>query len=423
MRKRVLIIEAADAIRGVAESILRQNGYEVVAVSSGDKAKEVLQYARPDLIVLGADLKAPDQTPLYDKFRDDPRTTSIPLVLFEPVEPMDLPFPPEVIVSRPVEPRDFLQKVKTFSGLSEFKSNHKAPSTASSIDDEFLDAALGLDHIDVTDSEVLDRTSVGIKIPTPTSINRSTQIGQDDQGTESHNDSNRVETLMIHDDQSEIMRRSGKLAAPQTQKPHSGTGKLEIMSDQYGMVDPEALKIQRQDQQHDYDWFVNSMREEYSGQPKSAGPANPASLVKSPESQSLNFASNSSLLDPHTPGPAMKVESKSISEQNPARSRGADVERFIDEFKREIEVLKSAEPEAGFANLAADAPTPQGQTLAWEESVENITPQQVELFSKQLAKELGERIAEKIVAKIDSDKLLQLIKSEIIAKTAQRRRS
>ena len=54
MRKRVLIVEGADAVRGVAESVLRQNGYEVIAVSSGEKAKEVLQYARPDLIVLGA---------------------------------------------------------------------------------------------------------------------------------------------------------------------------------------------------------------------------------------------------------------------------------------------------------------------------------------------------------------------------------
>lgn len=424
MRKRVLIIEAADAIRGVAESVLRQNGYEVIAISSGEKAKEVLQYSRPDLIVLGAEMKSADQRLLYDKFRDDPKTASIPLILFEPVEPVDLPFPPEVLVARPVDPRDFLQKVKTFSGLSEYKAAQVVPTGPTSIDDEFLDAALGLDHLDVTDSEVLDKTSTGIVVPTATTMSRSTQIGHDESRVDNHNDSNRVETLMIQEDQTDIMRRSGKLVTAPAQKSISGTGKLEIMSDQYGMVDPDALATQRQDQQHDYDWFVNSMREEYSGPPKSAAPVTSPQPSKAHESQKLSFSSTSSMLEPYTPGPGDKVESKSIPEPGPARGRGADVEKFIDEFKREIEVLKSTEPDAVLAaNLAADTTTSRGKSMAWEESLESITPQQVELFSKQLAKELGERIAEKIVAKIDSDKLLQLIKSEIVEKHAQRRRS
>ncbi len=420
MRRRVLIVEGADAVRGVAESVLRQNGYEVIAVSSGEKAKEVLQYARPDLIVLGADVKTADQTPFYDKLRDDAKTASIPLVLFQPAEPVDLPFPPEVIVSRPIDPRDFLQKVKTFSGLGETKPQHAAPKGSSSIDDDFLDAALGLDQLDVTDSEVLGQTSTGIKIDPPTSVNRSTQIGSDDQEQPAHSESNRVETLMISEDQTDIMRRTGKVAAAQNQKPHSGTSKLEIMSDQYGLTDPEAFKVQRQEQQHDYDWFVNSMREEVAGQ-KPATPPTPA--AKASEPQNLSFATTSSMLDPHTPGPASTVESKTVSEPKSAAGRGAEVEKFIDEFRREIEVLKSAEPESGLVSDASAQPARSGQNLAWEETLENVTPQQVAVFSRELAKELGERIAEKIVAKIDPDKLLQLIKGEIIARHQRRRES
>jgi len=419
MRKRVLIVEGADAVRGVAESVLRQNGYEVIAVSSGEKAKEVLQYARPDLIVLGADLKAADHTPFYDTLRDDAKTSSIPLVLFEPIEPMDLPFPPEVIVSRPVDPRDFLQKVKTFSGFGETKPTRATQAGSASIDDEFLDAALGLDHLDVTNSEILNQTSTGIKVSTPTTINRSTQIGHDDQEQADHNDSHRVETLMINEDQTDIMRKSGKVAANQNQKPPTGASKLEIMSDQYGLTDPEAFKVQRQEQQHDYDWFVNSMRDESTGQ--NSTPPSPPPSAKAPESQKLSFATTSSMLDPRTPGPASKVESKSVSE--PAPSRGADVEKFIDEFRREIEVLKSAEPESGLVNAASASPTSPGQGLAWEETLENVTPQQVAVFSRELAKELGERIADKIVSKIDPDKLLQLIKGEIIARHQRRRES
>lgn len=422
MRRRVLIVESADAVRGVAESVLRQNGYEVIAVSSGEKAKEVLQYARPDLIVLGADLKAADQAPFYNKLRDDPKTSSIPLVLFEPVEPMELPFPPEVIVSRPVDPRDFLKKVKTYSGYGEAKSPQPTQGSPASLDDEFLDAALGLDRLDVTDSEVLGQTSTGVKIPTPTTINRSTQIGRDDQEQPEHNDSHRVEMVMINEDQTDVMRKSGKIAASQNQKPPSGAAKLEIMSDQYGLTDPDAFKVQRQDQQHDYDWFVNSMREEYTEQ-KPTSASGPAASAKSPESQKLSFAATSSMLDPHTPGPTSTVESKSVSEPTPVTHRGADVEKFINEFRREIEVLKSSEPESGLVSTDSDSPASPAQSLTWEETLENVTPQQVAMFSRELAKNLGERIAEKIVSKIDPDKLLQLIKGEIIARHQRRRKS
>ena len=411
MRKRVLIVEGADAVRGVAESVLRQNGYEVIAVSSGDKAKEVLQYARPDLIVLGASMKAADQSPLYEKYRDDAKTSAIPMVLFAPVEPMNLPFPPEVIVARPVDPKDFLQKVKTYAGYGEIRAPRVAPAAPSSIDDEFLDAALGLDHLDVTDSEVLHKTSTGIKVTAPTSITRGTQLGHDDQDQGEQSESRRVETLMINDEQAEIMRRSGRVAAQQGGTPHAGTSKLEIVSDQYGMNDPEAFKPERSDSSHhDYDWFVNSMRDELTGHKPTQSTAG-----KPGESQKLNFSTTSSMLDPHTPGPTGKVDSKSIPEPKGAQ-RGAEVEKFIDEFKREIEVLKSTEPEPGPISTETIAASEPPKNLAWEESVENITPQQVELFSRQLAKELGERIAEKIVSKIDSEKLLQLIKGEIIAR-------
>jgi CheY-like chemotaxis protein len=413
MRKRILIVEGADAVRGVAESVLRQNGYEVIAVSSGDKAKEVLQYARPDLIVLGGSMKSADQTPLYEKYRNDPKTSSIPMVLFAPVEPTDLPFPPEVIVARPVDPKDFLQKVKTFSGYGEMRTPRPAPTSSSSMDDEFLDAALGLDHLDVTDSEVLDKTSTGFKVPTSTTISRGTQIGHDDQDQSEQNESRRVETLMIHDEQTDIMRKSGRVATSQGAKPPAGTSKLEIMSDQYGMNDPDAFKAERpESSQHDYDWFVSSMRDELTGQ-KPAHPASPTQ--KTTESQKLSLSTTASMLDPHTPGPSTKVESKSVPEPR-ATQRGAEVEKFIDEFKREIEVLKSIEPDPSPISAETVTTSAPQDKLAWEESVENVTPQQVELFSRQLAKELGERIAEKIVSKIDSEKLLQLIKGEIIAR-------
>ena len=41
MRKRVLLAEQSDAIRGVAETVLRQNGFEVIPITTAEKALEV----------------------------------------------------------------------------------------------------------------------------------------------------------------------------------------------------------------------------------------------------------------------------------------------------------------------------------------------------------------------------------------------
>ncbi|MFZ5980130.1 MAG: hypothetical protein ACOYVF_05810 [Candidatus Zixiibacteriota bacterium] len=90
------------------------------------------------------------------------------------------------------------------------------------------------------------------------------------------------------------------------------------------------------------------------------------------------------------------------------------VEKFIDEFKKEVEKIHSHEPETMVVDeeLALNSPSPD---LVWEEKLEKVSPEQVNLFTRELTLALAERIAEKITAKIDPVKLTQLIKNEIIA--------
>jgi hypothetical protein len=96
-----------------------------------------------------------------------------------------------------------------------------------------------------------------------------------------------------------------------------------------------------------------------------------------------------------------------------SRPKTAGVEKFIDEFKKEIERIRSNEPDSIFVEEQKDAPS--GESLKWEESLEKVTTEQVQIFTQQLATSLAEKIAEKIIGRIDPDKLLQLVKAEIIA--------
>jgi len=407
MHKRILIIEAADAVRGIAENVLRQNGYEVISVSNAEKAMEVLQFTTPDLIIVSADITGQDRQPLYVKIKEDSKTASVPLLFFAGVEKTDLPFPEEIIIPRPFDPQDLVHRVRIFSGqaVPENKKEAAGPLENGDLDDDLLDAALGIDtkdNIQITDSEVMDQTTqikVGRKRPRKPN---DKMIGYDHYDEENPDQEHtKIESLMIQEENSEIVRKPSQ---PKAKPKISGTSKLEIMSDQYGLQDPDAFNEEDEARAHDYDWFVNSIREDTNKPPEASAPATPHAS----DSQEISFTEPSAIVDPITPPPSQKPTT-------PAKNSSPGVEKFIDEFKKEVERIHSDEPETVVIDDVRPELSASGKKLEWEEKLEKVTPEQVNLFTRQFTLELAERIADKIAAKIDPNKLTQLIKNEIIA--------
>lgn len=401
MRKRVLVAESSDTNRRVAESLLRQNGYEVISVAAVDKAREVLQFSRPDLLIIGGDLTAQNGHPFYDEISANPKWSAIPLMVIEPMTPADLPFPPEVIIHVPIEPLEFVQRVTTFTGMANGPASPN-PLSAMSADDDFLDQALGLDRIDVTNSEVMDKTTVN-NGTAQVKITSEKLVGFDHVEEEKQSDSRKVESVMIRED------KTGQI--PTAPKAPTTTSKLEIMQDQYGLVDPTSFQPDPETQKHDYDWFINSMRDEIGGKPKPSAPQ--------PPSVSVNDSGSLRIQTRPMPNEDESAESRAQGTRVPStsgvgtRPKTAGVEKFIDEFKKEIERIRSNEPDSIFVEEQRESA--DSRTDKWEESLEKVTAQEVQVFTRQFAAELAEKIAEKIVGKIDPDKLLQLIKAEIIA--------
>lgn len=418
MHKRVLVAESAEAIRSVAETVLRQNGFEVISLPTVEKAQEVLQFSIPDVLIIGADLVADDGRPFYETIQSDPRTSSVPLLLFDSTESEGLPFPDEVIISRPFDPKDFIQRVQVFSGQA---VQHKprpvgqAPLANGDLDDELLDHALGLDQIHVTESEVMDRTTGVNRKATQTN---GTMVGMSHHGTEDKaSDSGKVESLMIRDDET-----APASPPPPTQSRKQGTGSIEILNDQYGISEPSALDSEPIDENHDYDWFINAMRDEgveQQGQPPAASGAT------SPESDKLTVDHPSASVDPITPvSSAGTTQARAVQQPQPDKPpKAAGVEKFIDEFREEMQRIRTAEEPPQVVTVKeteAGAGEPKAETHNWEEELERLTPADVALFSRQFASELAARIAEKIVAKIDNEKLLKLVAAEIAARTKKK---
>jgi len=402
MQKRVLVAEESDTIRGVAETILRQHGYDVISVGSSDRALELLEFSLPHLILVSADLKGSDGRPCYEKIQANARTTSVPLLLLAGDESTDdLPFPPEAIIPRPFDPNQLVQRVSVFADKAEQATANGNAQGENGLDDELLDAALGLDEIDVTSSEVINKS-----VRARQSASDSGEVGKtgdkDTGGT-------KVESLMIQDEDSEIKHQADQAKKKKAQ----ASSKLEIMDDQYGLSDPSAFETDQESQAHDYDWFVNSMRAEND-------PAHtPAS--KHDDIDELTFTETSAHVDPVTPGPSHGTSTgRSSGPMSPSARQTAGVDKFIDEFKKEIEKIRADDQEVAVEDEGGTQVAVDEQDLVWEEKVEKIKPEHMEIFTREFVSRLAEKLAEQIAAKIDGDKLLQMIKNEIVGRSSKK---
>jgi CheY-like chemotaxis protein len=395
MRRKILIAEQADTVRSIAETVLRQNGYDVIAVTAAEKAREVLELSRPDLIIVGADLKAPDGMPYYERLRVDPRSAHIPMLLFQPADKSDLPFPEEMIIPRPFDPGHLLGRVAAIMDVRGAGASSPAGTPSlSEVDDDFLNAALGLDNIKVMESEVMNQTVVG----------RQSQGAQSDEkligleGGANPNDSGRtsvnVESLVLDEASGRAVHQVPGRKAPSVE----GTGKLDILTDQYGLTALEAAG-QSENSNHDYNWFVDAIRQDNN--PAVAGASRPQ------DSGKLTIAPNSEGVDPIT-----RVPKTPAAPKQSGNSSG--VEQFIDEFKREMEQIRDTESAHLIPDVKIIGPDLPKNKLGWEEKLEQLGPSEMELFTRVFAQELGRRVAEIIAAKIDPDKLLRLIKAEMV---------
>lgn len=388
MHKKVLLAEQSDATRSVAETVLRRNGYEVISVRSGEKALEVLSESRPDIMIIGEELQGHTGLKLYQCVHENKTMATIPMLLLTNSTDPDLPFPQEIIIPRPVDSKDLIEKANIFSGQSTPESSSNVtndnPLGEAELDDEILDAALGLDEISITESEVMNQTK-GVPIS---------------QNLDDLDKSGHVESIMVSDTQTDIRR--SKTKKRNVEQP-SSTGKLDILQNQnqYGIDNIKSESSGDSKKDHDYDWFINEMQQDVNAPPSSSE----TSDIPDKNDQKLTFEEPSKSVDPVTPFE---------NSDSPFSGKSEGVDKFIDEFKREVEKFQSDESESVSIETKSAEPQENVTEPAWEETFERVTPQQIELFTQQLAQNIGENIARIIIDKIDSNKLMNLIKDEIV---------
>lgn len=411
MRKKILVAEKSDAIRSIAESILHQNGYDVITASTIEKAKELIITARPNMVIIGADMRDANEVYLYDSLDENKDTSSIPILLIADPEGRSLPYPDEVILPRPFDPKDFLDRVKLFVGGGieeepEEKLKTVEPLSMDAVDDEFLDAALGIDQIEVEESEIMHKTNMNLEVDIKSSTSKEDLFEihrPEDKEKEGLSDSDKVESLMIRDDDAPDEK-------PKNVKS-STSSKLEIAPDQYGLIESEedhSKNIDKSNADHDYDWFIKEMQKEATNGSK-------AVETPSDDDGELKTRPTSESLEPvNIPETEISEPVESESDAQPAINPGG-VDGFITEFKKEAEQISSepceptvsqASQEKSDTSVAVAEDTPSEPQAGMDEV-------EIHHFVNNLVEVMSEKLAKKIIDKIDKEELYQIIKDDL----------
>ena len=290
MSKRILLIENDEPIRSAVERALRQNGYEVISVDSARRAEGILGVSEFDLAVIGAGINIDAGTPLYNEWTDHIAERGPVLVIYSNRTPKpDLP--DEVMVESPFMPDDLISKVAVFAGSSSGASatgEEDAFFDEKPLDDDALDAALGLDKIEVQESEL--RGAIGDTQP-PHQKQVESLVGYDAEitATSRHTEKTLTDTGKI-----DLAIQSNKTSMQKTSVTPSPEESIEVASPSAG-VNPAP-----ESEGHDFGWFESEMRESRpAGQKAKPEPANapPAKLAPPPAKTSPGSDSDADMFN------------------------------------------------------------------------------------------------------------------------------
>jgi two-component system, cell cycle response regulator DivK len=86
MSKRILVVEDQPDNRQITCDMLAPTDYEITEAESGEEALAVIAKQRPDLILMGIQLRIMDGYEVTRQIRADPAMRSLPTALMSPFD-------------------------------------------------------------------------------------------------------------------------------------------------------------------------------------------------------------------------------------------------------------------------------------------------------------------------------------------------
>lgn len=117
----VLIVDDEPFNIEVLEQAMEENDYRVLTASNGKEAWEKIQSDEPDLVLLDLMMPVMDGFEVLAKVKDDPMLRNIPIIIVSAEQDSKnvvkgIKQGAEDYLTKPVDPAQFLKKVKEFLG-------------------------------------------------------------------------------------------------------------------------------------------------------------------------------------------------------------------------------------------------------------------------------------------------------------------
>lgn len=407
MRKQVLLVETDEQTRIAVESALRQDGFEVVSVDSASRAEGILSVSSFDAALIGAGIRD-DNGPYAVNWLGSDERSSTPFSVLCPQEVMIPELPEELVVRCPFAPEVIQRKVRELTGEQTAAVSAQDPAQAGGeeffggpgVKEDFLDQALGLDQLEVNESETMDAgdtTQVG-----PRKVSESL-VGYEADVT---NISSTQHTIT---DAGQISMEAPKKSNSDSQEGAPPQKEVELATDhgqdstppRTGQPAPNAPAPSQAQERHDYNWFISEMQGQQGGgapprgegdslSPVSQSPADQTADRQSPVRQNAEEFARMVKMDISAENKTGSKTSKTKKASRPARPVQSDQPALP---------ARQAAEEGVFDWHDAPTDGPEGSVG--------------EVFSRHMAEAVAKEVAEKLFKQLNSDKFTRLVESEI----------
>ncbi len=369
MGKRILIADKSITIRSIAESLLRQKGYEVSAASEQDKALSSIRESTPDLIFLDYSLPSVGLSIFLQTLKAEPELRNVPVVLMFPISELKKQ---ESLIQKenlsylikPFTPKELLVKTEEF--IKESKAATPAPSTAKKKSSIELMEEASSREVDAFFDNLLP--------------------------------------------EEEAPDKTEKVSMPEEEEDL-------ILSTSFADVPPEEEEPEAVDKPHDYEWFLSEMK----GEGKK-----PADKKKSTPPKTSPKAERSSKKDDEIETKKLDVE---VREMGTSKLK---LDKILSKKKEEKEE-EEEEPISGYAHLKNEKerakedlvktsklpmesilPTPKKESTS-KIPLPRETPPTLDYFKMvdEIVEEVSEKLVKEIVKKIDKEVVSKLLKEKI----------
>jgi len=369
MGKRILIADKSITIRSIAESLLRQKGYEVSAAAEQDKALSSVRESPPDLIFLDYSLPSVSLSIFLQTLKSEPELKNVPVVLMFPMSELKKQ---ESLIQKenlsylikPFTPKELLVKTEEF--IKESKASAPPPSSAkkkSSI--ELMEEASAKEVDAFFDNLIPEEEAV-----------------------------DKTERVSMPEEDEDL-----------------------VLSTSFADVSPEEEEPEEVDKPHDYEWFLNEMK----GEGKK-----PADKKKSAPPKSSPKAEKTAKKDDEIETKKLDVE---VREMGTSKLK---LDKILSKMK-EKEEEEEEEPMSGYAQLKNEKerakedsvktsklpmesilPTPKKESTS-KIPLPKETPPALDYYKMvdEIVEEISDKLVKEIVKKIDKETVSKLLKEKI----------